>query len=109
MLQHPEKSHKRALKLKSFVTTQNKILQEFEKQTGSKWEVSHTSEERLRELEKEAWAKESPTGTIITLRRIWTTGGTLYKSWDNEDIGATETDTLEDAVREAIAYQLREE
>jgi len=105
VLQQPEKSSKRALKLKSFVTTPHKIVREFERQTGSKWEVLYTSIARLKELEEKAWAAQNPFAAGFTLRRIWATGGTLYDSWDNEVIGATETDTLEDAVRMAIAEQ----
>lgn len=105
-LTHWEKARGRALKLNSFTTTPDEILAEFEKQTGEKWGVEYTPLDKLRELEKEAWEKGQPDATGLTLRRIWTEGGTLYERRDNEDIGAENTVTLAGAVKDAIRAQL---
>ncbi|KAL4802490.1 hypothetical protein BDV18DRAFT_62152 [Aspergillus unguis] len=104
-LTHWDNARGRALKLNSFTTTPAEILAEFEKQTGEKWSVEYTSLEKLKEYEKEAWEKGQPDATGLTLRRIWTEGGTLYERRDNEDIDAGETVTLEQAVRDAIKAQ----
>ncbi|CBF84548.1 uncharacterized protein ANIA_08968 [Aspergillus nidulans FGSC A4] len=105
-LTHWDKARGRALKLNSFTTTPNDILAEFEKQTGNKWSVEYTSLKQLKQYEKEAWEKGEPDATTLTLRRIWTEGGTLYERRDNEDIGAENTTTLEEAVNGAIKTQL---
>lgn len=105
-LTHWDKARGRALKLNSFTTTPDEILAEFEKQTGEKWRVEYTPLDQLRELEKEAWEKGRPDATGLTLRRIWTEGGTLYERRDNEDIGADDTVTLAGAVKDAIRAQL---
>jgi hypothetical protein len=91
----------------SFTTTTHEILAEYEKQTGGeKWEVSYTSLDDLKKLEEDLWAKGIPQATGATLRRIWTEGGTLYdKPRDNESIGFSDTETLADAVRDAIKVQ----
>lgn len=105
-LLHPEASRNRALKVNSFTTTPAEILAEFERQTGgNKWSVTHTPLEELKSLEKEAWDKMSPSATVLTLRRIWTEGGTLYEKRDNEDIGGPVMDTLAKAVSREIANQ----
>jgi hypothetical protein len=41
----------------------------------------------LKQLEQEAWAKDSPLKTVLTLRMIWYEGGTLYDKRDNGNIG----------------------
>ncbi|KAL4997414.1 hypothetical protein BDV10DRAFT_92239 [Aspergillus recurvatus] len=105
-LTHWDKARGRALKLNSFTTTPNDILAEFEKQTGDKWSVEYTSLEQLKQYEKEAWETGESDATLLTLRRIWTEGGTLYDRRDNEDIGAEKTITLEEAVKGAIEAQL---
>ncbi|KAL4758019.1 uncharacterized protein BDW70DRAFT_170860 [Aspergillus foveolatus] len=105
-LTHWNKARGRALKLNSFTTTPNDIIAEFEKQTGDKWSVEYTSLEQLKQYEKEAWEKGEPDATTLTLRRIWTEGGTLYERRDNKDIGAEDTTTLEEAVNGAIKAQL---
>ncbi|KAL5046559.1 hypothetical protein BDW71DRAFT_64576 [Aspergillus fruticulosus] len=105
-LTHWDKARGRALKLNSFTTTPNDILSEFEKQTGDKWSVEYTSLEQLKQYEKEAWETGEPDAVLLTLRRIWTEGGTLYDRRDNEDIGAEKTITLEEAVKGAIKAQL---
>jgi broad specificity phosphatase PhoE len=105
-LLHPEVSKNRALKVNSFTTTPAEILAEFERQTGGeKWTVTYTPLDKLRELEKGAWEAGSPSATVLTLRRIWTEGGTLYEKRDNEDIEAPPMETLEDIVGRAIKQQ----
>ncbi|PLB46262.1 NAD(P)-binding protein [Aspergillus steynii IBT 23096] len=104
-LTHWDAARNRALKLNSFTTTPADILAEFERQTGSSWTVEYTPLEELRQLEKQAWETEDPSATIYTLRRIWTEGGTLYDRRDNGDIGADETVSLQELVRDAIRQQ----
>jgi hypothetical protein len=96
-------SRNRALKVNSFTTTPNEILAEFEKQTGAKWEVSYTPLDELRVLEKEAYEKNEPYAGGITLRRIWTEGGTLYETRDNDLIGPVEVQSLAYIVEKVIA------
>lgn len=86
-LRHPEASLGKVLKVQSFVTTPNAIVEEFEKQTGTKWTVDHTPNQKLREAEKASWEKSSPIATLYTLKRIWAEGGTLYDKTDNEILG----------------------
>ncbi|KAI2625051.1 NAD(P)-binding protein [Hypoxylon sp. NC1633] len=86
-LQHPEASMGKVLKVQSFVTTPNAILEEFERQTGTKWTVDHTPSQTLRDVEKEKWDAKSPIATLYTLKRIWAEGGTLYDKTDNEILG----------------------
>ncbi|KXT06734.1 hypothetical protein AC578_8481 [Pseudocercospora eumusae] len=106
-LLHPEQAKNKALRVSSFTTTPNELLAEFEKQTGGqKWSVSYTSLEELKKLEDEAWAKGSPKAGTLTLRRIWTSGGTLYEKRDNQLIGMDEgIDDLQSTVRQAIEVQ----
>jgi hypothetical protein len=104
-LLHPEASKNRALKVNSFTTTPAEIVSEFEKQTGDKWTVTYTSLDKLRELENAAWEAKSPIAPLYTLRRIWAEGGTLYEKRDNGLVDGEDTETLEDAVRDAIAIQ----
>lgn len=103
VLLHPDVCDEKAIKVNSFTTTPDEILAEFERQTGRNWEVAHASLERLKQLETEAWKKGNPLASIYTLRRIWTQGGTLYETRDNDAIGVAKTDTLEMVVQEAIA------
>ena len=86
-LRHPEAAQGKALKVQSFAVSPNAILNEFEKQTGSKWAVEHTPLDTLRALEKEKWEAQNPLATLYTLRRIWAEGKTLYEKTDNESIG----------------------
>lgn len=104
-LQHPEASKNATLKVNSFTATPAEILAEYEKQTGSKWDVSYTPLEKLKESEKQAWAEGSPIATAYTLRRIWAEGGTLYEKRDNGLIGDPEMETLADQVRQNIVKQ----
>ncbi|KAH7330480.1 putative isoflavone reductase like protein [Rhexocercosporidium sp. MPI-PUGE-AT-0058] len=105
-LLHPEASRNRALKVNSFTTTPAEIVAEFEKQTGDKWSISYTTPEKVRELEKDAYANKHPAATVFTLKRIWGEGGTLYEKRDNYLIDAEDTETLEVAIRTTIAAQL---
>jgi hypothetical protein len=57
---------------------------------------------RLRELEAQAWEAGKPAATVLTLRRIWTEGGTLYAERDNQAIGEPPVMTLEDVVANEI-------
>ncbi|KZZ96991.1 NmrA-like family protein [Ascosphaera apis ARSEF 7405] len=103
-LLHPEASRNRALKVNSFTTTPNDILAEFQKQTGEKqWDVTYTPLDDLKKIEEHAWADKLPSATPLTLRRIWTEGGTLYEKRDNELIGDPPMETLSDAVRRSLA------
>jgi hypothetical protein len=102
-LRTPTSSQERILKVNSFTATGKEILAEFEKQTGTKWHVGYTSIEKLRELEREAWEKNSPLKTVFTLRRIWTEGGTLYEHRDNGSIGFEEEERLDEQVEKMIA------
>lgn len=67
--------------------------------------MEYTPLEELRQLEKQAWEKGDPSATIYTLRRIWTEGGTLYDRRDNGDIGAEDTVSLQELVKDAIQQQ----
>jgi hypothetical protein len=102
-LRHPVESRNRALKVNSFTTTPKEILAEFEKQTGAKWEASYTPLDELRALEKEAYEKGEPYAGGLTLRRIWTEGGTLYEKRDNDLIGPVEVQSLAYIVEKIIA------
>lgn len=99
-LRHPDAAFNRALRVNSFTTTPAQILAEFERQTGGQpWsDVTYTSLQQLRELEAAAWEAGSPDATVLTLRRIWTEGGTLYEKRDNELIGDPPMMSLADVV-----------
>jgi hypothetical protein len=109
-LRNPAASRNRALRVCSFTTTPHAILAEYERQTATKWSVDYTSLEDLKTLENNAWAAGDPLASIFTLRRIWTEGGTLYESNDNEDINmhSSHLDTLADAVERAVALNGQE-
>ncbi|RMZ85304.1 hypothetical protein DV738_g111, partial [Chaetothyriales sp. CBS 135597] len=106
-LQPPELTRNRALKVNSFTASPNEIVAEFERQTGggSKWEVVYTPREELVKLEKKAWEQKNPAAALFTLRRIWADGQTLYKQRDNEELGLTDTQTLQGAVKQSIEQQ----
>lgn len=89
----------------SFTATPREILDEYERQTDSKWETSYTTLERLKEIEKEEYQVYSPLATVVTLRRIWTEGGTLYKYYDETILGQIETETLESQVAANLRKQ----
>lgn len=107
-LRYPEESKNRALLCNSFTATPNTILAEFEKQTGGeKWDVAVTDLEALKKLEKDAWAKQDARAVPLSLRRIWSEGGTLYgEPRHNGLIGMEEgVDSLQSAVEQAIKVQ----
>jgi hypothetical protein len=105
-LKSPEASFGKALKVQSFVVTPNEVLAEYERQTGSKWEVTKTSLDDIRAFEAKLWDEGNPRATLVTLRRIWAEGGTLYAQNDNAVLGAElieGLDSLEAAVKKALA------
>ena len=106
-LKHPEASKNRALKVNSFTATPNELVAEFEKQTGGEaWSVSRTSVDELKKLEEKAYESGDPGAGGLTLRRIWTEGGTLYDHRDNDAIGMEDgMDSLSDAVAQAVKVQ----
>lgn len=104
-LRHPAEAKGQALKVNSFTTTPNEILAEYERQTGSKFDVKYTSLDELRKLEQENWEKSGIGATGWILRRIWTEGGTLYETRDNEKIGFVNPETLSDVVARVIKTQ----
>ncbi|RMD40609.1 hypothetical protein DV735_g4514, partial [Chaetothyriales sp. CBS 134920] len=105
-LQRPDVSCNRALKVNSFTATPDEIVAEFERQTGgSTWEVEATPRDELVRLEKKAYEEKNPVAAVFTLRRIWADGQTLYKKRDNEELGVTETETLQGAVKQSIQQQ----
>lgn len=109
-LKHPDATKNKALKVNSFTTTPKEIVAEYEKQTGEKWDVSVTNLEDLKKLEEEAWEKQEPKAGGLTLRRIWTSGRTLYDHRDNDVIDMEgKTESLESAVKQAIKVQRGEE
>ncbi|KAE8374206.1 hypothetical protein BDV26DRAFT_270453 [Aspergillus bertholletiae] len=103
-LRHPSVAFNRALKVNSFTTTPAQIHAEFVRQTGGQpWtDVQYTSLPQLREAESDAWKAGKPEATVLTLRRIWTEGGTLYDQRDNALIGEPSMQTLEDVIAQAI-------
>jgi hypothetical protein len=104
-LKSPETSIGKALKVQSFVVTPNEVLAEYEQQTGSKWEVTKTPLDEIRAFEAKLWAEGNPRATLVTLRRIWAEGGTLYAQNDNGALGLKpeSLDSLEVAVKKALA------
>ncbi|OQU98972.1 hypothetical protein CLAIMM_04680 [Cladophialophora immunda] len=110
-LLHPEASRNKALRVNSFTATDAQILAEFEKQLGGEsFRVSYTGLKELKRLENEAWHTSNPLATLITLRRIWAEGGTLYEGRDNAVIeGGDVVETLEDAVADAVMAQMQRE
>jgi hypothetical protein len=107
-LRTPTTENSRILKVSSFTVTPKRILAEFEKQTGAKWEVSYTPTQELKRLEQEAWEKDSPFKTVYTLRRIWTEGGTLYDESDNSKIGFVDAETMENQVKMVVTRQTKD-
>lgn len=102
----PEAVKNKAIHVNSFTATPEEIVVEFEKQLDAKWDVAYYSLDQLKQLEEEAWAEGLPKAGTITLRRIWTSGGTLYDKRDNYLVDMEDrVDSLADAVRQAIAIQ----
>lgn len=87
-LQHPAAAAGKALKVHSFEVTPKQVLAEYEQLTGGEaWTVAYVPLAKVREVEKKLWDDGNPQATIITLRRIWAEGGTLYEKTDNEALG----------------------
>ncbi|KAL2136985.1 hypothetical protein VTI74DRAFT_11167 [Chaetomium olivicolor] len=110
-LKNPEASFGKALKVQSFVVTPNEVLAEYEKQTGAEWEVTKTPLDAIRAFEAKLWGEGDPRATLVTLRRIWAEGGTLYTQNDNEAVGMKpeDLDSLEAAVKKALAGGYRKD
>lgn len=88
------------MKVNSFTATPNEVLAEFKKQSGDdNWDVSVVTLDELRKYEKECHEKGVPHAVGVTLRRIWTEGGTLYEKRDNDLIGDPKMQTLADIVK----------
>lgn len=104
-LNNPRESRNTTLVVHSFTATPHEILAEYEKQTNTRWEVSYTSMDRLKEIEKEEYQVYSPMATVVTLRRIWTDGGTLYKFYDDSLLGEIDTESLQSQVASQIVKQ----
>jgi nucleoside-diphosphate-sugar epimerase len=104
-LNTPTSDAERILKVNSFTATGKEAVAEFEKQSGAKWDVSYTPLDELKKLEQQAWEEDWPSKTPLTLRRIWTEGGTLYTTRDNGKISFDDdkADSLADQVRSTIA------
>ena len=92
-----------ALCVNSFTTSPDQIQAEFERQLGAQpWDVSRTSLAKLREAEAAAWKAGNPAATLLTLRRIWGEGGTLYAKRANGLIGEPKVMGLNDVVANEI-------
>lgn len=99
-------SRNQTLIVHSFTATPNEIIAEHEAQMKQQWLKTYTDVKQLKQMEKEAYQIYSPIATVLTLRRIWTEGGTLHKFYDDSLLGFVETETLEDQVRLNIAKQM---
>lgn len=111
-LQHPEAAtagvgQDKALKVNSFEVTSNQVVAEYEKQTGAKWKVSYVPLSEVRKQEEAMWAEGNPKATVVTLRRIWAEGGTLYEKTDNESIGVKpeDTETMAEVLQRLLAKE----
>ncbi|KAH6627283.1 hypothetical protein B0J18DRAFT_164677 [Chaetomium sp. MPI-SDFR-AT-0129] len=104
-LKSPTEAFDKALKVQSFIVTPNEVLAEYETQTGAKWEVVKTPLDDIRAFEKKLWDEGEPRATLVTLRRIWAEGGTLYEQNDNAVVAPKldALDSLESAVKKALA------
>ena len=104
-LKSPDASFGKALKVQSFIVTPNDVLAEYERQTGGEWETTLTPLDELRKVEAKLWEEKNPRATLVTLRRIWAEGGTLYAQNDNGVLASKleDLDSLEAAVKKALA------
>ena len=98
-------SRNQTLIVHSFTATPNEILAEYERQTCRTWQKSYTDVKTIKRMEKEAYEVHSPLAAVMTLRRIWTEGGTLHKFYDDSLLGYVKTDTLSEQVTLNIAKQ----
>jgi nucleoside-diphosphate-sugar epimerase len=104
-LKSPDASFGKALKVQSFVVTPNDVLAEYERQTGGEWDTTLTPLDELRKVEAKLWEEKNPRATLVTLRRIWGEGGTLYAQNDNHVVAShlEGLDSLAGAVKKALA------
>ncbi|OQE47526.1 hypothetical protein PENCOP_c001G02374 [Penicillium coprophilum] len=103
LLHATAKTQNAALCVNSFTTSPDQIQAEFERQLGGQpWDVSRTSLAKLREAEATAWEAGNPAATVLTLRRIWGEGGTLYAERANGLIGEPKVMGLEEVVANEI-------
>jgi hypothetical protein len=102
LLHATPETRNRPLCVNSFTTSPAEIQSLFERHIPGPWNVSYTPLERLRELEGEAWGAGNPAATVVTLRRIWSEGGTLYEKRANELIGEPKTSSLEEVVAREV-------
>lgn len=71
--------------------------------------MQYTPLERLRALEQQAWEAGQPHATVLTLRRIWTEGGTLYETRDNAVVGDPPLTSLEEVVAQIVREETEKE
>ncbi|PSR77488.1 hypothetical protein BD289DRAFT_486476 [Coniella lustricola] len=98
----------KALKVHSFETTPKEVLGVYERLTGGeKWAVKSVPLSQMKEAEDKAWAEGDAKATVLTLRRIWAEGGTLYEKTDNEALGITKGDleSLEAVITRLLAKE----
>jgi hypothetical protein len=57
-------------------------------------------------LEQAEYKEKGLAATGWILKRIWTEGGTLYEQRDNEKIGFTTPETLQEVVARVIKKQI---
>ncbi|KAH9907070.1 NAD(P)-binding protein [Xylariomycetidae sp. FL2044] len=104
-LRHADSSMDNLLRIRSFVATPNAIIQEFEKQTSSKWTIENKEIEELRELEEGMLEKSSPLVTFCSVRRKWAEcGSQAIGQSDMASLGIREEDmeSLSSVVHQAI-------
>ncbi|KAK8230787.1 isoflavone reductase family protein [Phyllosticta capitalensis] len=123
-LRLPGATHNRALRVHSFVTSPREILREFRRQLNitnandkntanndntTPWTVRHVDLAELQARERRAYERGDPEKGLFSVRRIWTSGGTLYEGQggrDNEVLGDVQRETLEGVVREEVGRQM---
>ncbi|KAI6592184.1 hypothetical protein MCOR06_004292 [Pyricularia oryzae] len=108
-LQNPPALTPKALRVQSFITTPNRVLEEFQKQTQTKWNVTPAPLVEFRAMEEKMWERKDPIATPMTLLRIWAEGGTLYDRNDNELLGleAKDLDSMEVAVERVLTVPVK--
>ncbi|KAK8205098.1 hypothetical protein IWZ01DRAFT_544736 [Phyllosticta capitalensis] len=122
-LRLPGATHNRALRVHSFVTSPRGILREYQRQlnitnannkhttnkNNTPWTVRHVDLAELQARERRAYERGDPEKGLFSVRRIWTSGGTLYEGEggrDNEVLGDVQRETLEGVVREEVGRQM---
>jgi len=104
VLKHPEESRNKALNFASVTVTQQQIVDELEKQTGTKFEVAQrvTSAE-LAALSKESLAKGDFVGYVTNwLWAVIFDGRQHVEHLDNGPLGVVKTESLEAGVKKAL-------